>query len=163
MDNLLAISFPDPRAPYEALTQLEELDDQGQISVIEGCVVERNAQGQLLITDDLKEHDTPGRKTAKGAGIGLLAGIIGGPVGVLLGGTVGSLIGAAFDLSPRDEDEGLLGSFSQHIASGQVAILAHLQEPTEEIVDAAMSPLQGTVLREPIADVKRALSGDAPA
>ena len=95
--------------------------------------------------------------------IGLLAGIIGGPIGVLIGGTAGTLIGAAFDLSPRDEDDGLLARYSRHIGSGQVAVLAHLDEPAEEIVDAAMSSLRGTVLREPVAEVKRALSADAAA
>lgn len=161
MDNLVAISFEDRRAPYDALTRLEELDEQGQISVIEGCVIERNDQGQLLITDELHEHDRPGGETLEGTGIGLLAGIIGGPIGVLIGGTVGSLVGAAFDLSPRDEDDGLLARYSQHIGRGQVAVLAHLQEPADEIVDVAMSSLRGTVLRETVADVKRALYDEA--
>ena len=55
----------------------------------------------------------------------------------------------------------MLARYARHIGSGQVAVLAHLHEPAEEIVDAAIS-LRGTVPREPV-DVKRALSADAPA
>ena len=162
MDNLLAISFDDQPAPYEALTRLKELDEQGQIGVIEGAVVERDGQGRLLISDEVKEHDTPGRKTVSGGVIGLLVGIIGGPVGVLIGGTVGSLVGAAFDLSPRDEAHGLLAQYSRHIAVGKTAVLAHLDEPDDEIVDAAMSALGGAVLRQPIADVRAEIAVDRP-
>jgi uncharacterized membrane protein len=150
MDSLLAISFDDSVTPYEALTSLEQLQEQGRIKVLEGAVVERDGAGRLLIRDDAKSRTAPGSVAARGGLVGVLMGIIGGPVGVLIGGTVGTLIGASLDLSPQDEDEGPLAQYSRHIGVGQTAVLAHLEEPTEEIVDAAMLNLNGRILRQPI-------------
>src|SRR5271165_756186 len=158
MDTVIAVSFDDQHAAYGALTRLKELDEQGQIEVIEAGVVERDGQGQLLVKDEVKEHEAAGHKTAEGGVIGLLTGgLLAGPVCLLLGGTVGTLVGAAVDLSPRDEDEGLLAQYARHIGNGQTAVLAHVEEPDDEVVDSAMATLGGSVLREPAGDVKAEL------
>jgi uncharacterized membrane protein len=153
MDTIIAVTFEDPGAAYPALTKLDELDGQRQIALTEAGVVERTLGGQLLVRDEVSGRRQNGAKTLTGEGAGLLLGVLGGPVGVLLGGTVGGLVGAAFDLSPRDEDDGLLAAYARHVAAGTTAVLAALDEPLPQIVDAAMVQLGGSVRRSPAAEV----------
>jgi osmotically-inducible protein OsmY len=44
METIIAVSFDDRNRPYDAVTKLEELDQQGQLSMYEG-VVERDLTG----------------------------------------------------------------------------------------------------------------------
>src|SRR5215472_16992829 len=95
-ENVLTISFHDDANAYEALTQLKELDSQGQLGLRGAAVVTRGEDGQLVQKDEIADSNFEG--TTSGGIIGLLIGILGGPVGVLVGGATGVLIGSLFDL-----------------------------------------------------------------
>src|SRR4051812_35329368 len=113
METVVAVSFTQADHAYEALTKLKELDQQGQISMYEGGVVERDLNGQLAVKDNVEGNGADyGIATASGGLIGMLIGILAGPVGMLLGGSVGLLTGAAFDLDEADDDDSVLSAFS---------------------------------------------------
>ena len=88
-DNVLVVSFGDNPAKdtnaYQALTDLEQLDSQGQIKIADAAVVTRDPDGHIEVKSEV--GNDPYLGTASGGLIGLLLGIIGGPLGVLLGGT----------------------------------------------------------------------------
>jgi uncharacterized membrane protein len=150
--NVVAVSFHEDSAAYEALTDLKELDTQGQLRIQAAAVVVRDDSGHLAIKDEVGGH----RLTATGTGglLGLLIGVIGGPFGVLLGGATGLLIGSLFDIEDEDDTESVLSDISKAVRPGQTALLAQLTEQSYEIFDAAMAHLNGTVLRRPVADVE---------
>ena len=157
MDDIVAVTFEHPDHAYIGLTRLKELDDQGQIALLEAGVIERDAQRRLLVKDTVDDHDRPVRDTLEGGAEGLLIGALGGPIGLLVGVMAGGILGAAADLSPKDEADGVLATYARHIGNGQTAVLAHVQEPNGEIVDAAMSALGGSVLRDATSDVSAEL------
>jgi uncharacterized membrane protein len=86
--------------------------------------------------------------------VGLLIGILGGPLGVLVGGATGLLIGSLFDLDDEDDTESVLSEISKSIQVGSPTLLAEVTEPSTDVVDAAMARLGGTVLRRPVDDVE---------
>jgi uncharacterized membrane protein len=150
--NVLVVSFDVDDNAYEALTELKELDSQDQIEVKAAGVVVRQEDGHLLVKDEIGDNPLAG--TATGGIVGLLIGVLGGPLGILIGGVTGLLIGSLFDLDDEDEDESVLSDIARATRVGRPTLLAEVDEPSPEVLDAAMARLSGAVLRRPVVDVE---------
>jgi uncharacterized membrane protein len=150
--SMIAVSFEDDRDAYNALTLLKDLDSQQRVGVDEAVVVVRGEDGQVFEKDRTESTFLPG--TAGGGLIGLLIGIIGGPLGMLIGGAGGLYAGALFDLHDVDESESALAEISRSVKLGRTALLAVVTEQTPEVIDAAMTGVGGTVQRRSRADVE---------
>jgi uncharacterized membrane protein len=151
MENVLAVNFDEDSKAYEALTKLKELDQQGQLDLAAAAVVVRGEDGHLDTKDEVGDMRLEG--TATGGVLGLLIGILGGPLGVLIGGTYGVLVGSLFDLSDSADTESVLSDISRSVRPGNPALIAQATEQSPEVVDSAMSALGGTVLRRPVDEV----------
>ena len=159
-DNVLAITFGDdpdhdPNA-YQALTDLRQLAAQGQIRIAGAAVVARDADGRVDVKSEV--GDDPYVGTASGGIIGLLVGIIGGPVGVLLGGTYGALVGSLFDIDDLATTDSVLGEISKQVQPTRTALLAHVTEQSPEVIDTAMARLGGQVMRRPVFEVEQEIA-----
>jgi len=159
-DNVLVISFGDDPEndanAYQALTDLEQLDSQGQIKLAGAAVVARDPDGRIDIKSDVENDPFAG--TATGGAIGVLLGIIGGPLGMLLGGTYGLLAGSLFDLEDAVTTESVLGEISQQVQPMRTAVLAQVDEPGPEVIDAAMARLGGQVMRRPVSEIEQEIA-----
>jgi uncharacterized membrane protein len=150
--NVIAVTFADDSKAYDALTAIKELDSQGQIELVGGAVVARGEDGRVDAKDIVDEDGYTG--TATGGVIGLLIGILGGPLGILIGGATGLLIGSLFDVEDDDDTRSVLTDISRTIQVGRDALLAEVIEQSVEVIDTAMSRLNGEVLRRSVADVE---------
>ena len=159
-DNVLVITFGDDPEndanAYQALTDLEQLDSQGQIEIAGAAVVARHPDGRIDIKSDVENDPFAG--TATGGAIGVLLGIIGGPLGMLLGGTYGVLAGSLFDLDDAVTTESVLGEISQQVQPMRTAVLAQVDEPGPEVIDAAMARLGGQVMRRPVSEIEQEIA-----
>jgi len=155
-DNVLVITFGEApekdQNAYQALTDLKQLDSQGQIGITGAAVVTRDLDGRIDIKSEV--GDDPFVGIASGGMIGLLIGIIGGPLGVLLGGTYGALVGSLFDVDEVDTTESVLGEIAKQIHPTRTALVAQVTEQSPEVIDAAMARLGGEVMRRPAVDVE---------
>jgi uncharacterized membrane protein len=151
-DDVIAVSFPEEANAYEALARLKELDSQGSVGVRGAAVVAREEDGRITIKDQLGEEGF--ENTAGGGLLGLLVGVLGGPLGVLIGGATGVLVGSLFDDDDDDDTRSVLADMSKSIRVGPPGLLAEVSEPDFEAVDAVMAHLSGTVVREPVADIE---------
>ncbi len=152
MDSVILVGFDDDSKAYEALTKLKELDSQHQLDLVEAEVVIRGDDGRVDVKDEV--NDFAAGATVTGGLIGLLVGVLGGPLGIIVGGASGLFVGSLFDLDDADETDSALGDLSRTLRPGRHALLAQLQEPSIEVVDAAMADLGGTVLRRGVDDVE---------
>ena len=152
MENVLTINFSEDGDAYEALTTLKELDDQGQVGLEGAAVVQRHEDGTIAIKDEVGDIGYEGAAT--GGIVGLIVGILGGPIGVLLGGATGVLIGSLFDMDDLDESDSVLSEMSRAVRVDHAAVVAAVDEQSPEIIDAAVQKLNGTILRLPLADVE---------
>ena len=159
-DNVLVVTFgEDPEKDenaYQALTDLKQLDSQDQIKIAGAAVVTRDSEGRIDVKSDVGEDPYVG--TASGGVIGLLIGIIGGPLGMLIGGAYGMLVGALFDIDEVDTTESVLGEISKQVQPTRTAVLAQVTEQSPEVIDAAMARLGGEVLRRPAVDVEEEIA-----
>src|SRR6185503_10341407 len=129
-NNVLVVTFgEDPendKNAYQALTDLKQLDSQDQIRIAGAAVITRDGNGRVDVKSDVGEDPLVG--TASGGVIGLLIGIIGGPLGMLLGGSYGMLVGSLFDLDEVDTTESVLSEISKQVQPNRTALLAEVAE-----------------------------------
>jgi len=151
-ENVVVVDFTDDESAYGALTALKELDSQGQIKVVEAAVVTRGDDGHIQTKDQVGDDDLAG--TASGGIVGLLIGILGGPLGVLLGGATGLMIGSLYDMADADDTDSVLSDVSKTVQTGHNALLAQVVEQSPEVVDTAMARLSGTVVRRSVYEVE---------
>ena len=150
--NVIVVNFSDDAKAYEAISTLKQLDSQGQLDLAAAAVVARDEDGQVEMKDDVANAAYAG--TVGGGLVGLLIGIIGGPLGILIGGATGVLAGSLFDMSDDDDTESALSGVSKWVRAGRTALLAEVTEQSTEIVDTAMRSLGGEVLRRSATDVE---------
>ena len=155
-DNVIVVTFGDDTNAYQALTDLEQLDSQGQVSVASATVVTRDADGHVHVKTEVGHDSYMG--TASGGLIGLLLGVIGGPLGVLLGGTYGALVGSLFDLDDDATTDSVLGEIAKQVQPTRTAVLAEVTEQSPEVIDTAMARLGGQVMRRPAFEVEQEIS-----
>ena len=129
-NNVLVVTFGDDPEndanAYQALTDLKQLDSQGQIKIDGAAVVTRDVDGRVEARSEV--GDQPYVRAASGGLIGLLVGILGGPLGVLLGGTYGLLVGSLFDIDDVETTESVLGEISKQVQPSRTAVLAQVTE-----------------------------------
>jgi uncharacterized membrane protein len=151
-ENVLAVSFSEHASAYEALSRLKELDAKGEVSVRGAAVVVREEDGKVVTKEEIGDESWEG--TVGGGLIGLLVGVLGGPVGVLIGGATGVLVGSLFDEDDEDATDSALADISKSVIVGSPSLLADVKETSPVAIDAAMANLGGTVLRRSGADVR---------
>jgi uncharacterized membrane protein len=151
VENVVVVRFGEPSEAYQALSVLKECDAEGRIGLESAAVVERTADGQLRIPEDTDNVGPVGM--ASGSLIGMLIGVLGGPVGVLIGWGAGALMGGAFDLDRAETSDEALGVLGRAIPQGSTAVIASVREPAVEVIDGEMKKLGGEVTRKPAADV----------
>jgi uncharacterized membrane protein len=157
-ENVIVTTFSEDSKAYEALARLKDLAAEGQIDLRDGAVVERAQDGTLHVRDDAGNEDA-GLATLTGGTIGLLIGILGGPLGVLFGGAVGLLTGAIIDTDQDEETDSVLEHISRSIGNGETAVLADLDESAPAPVDGVMATLDGRVARYSRKDVEAEIAG----
>jgi uncharacterized membrane protein len=159
-DNVVVVTFGEDPAndknAYQALTDLKQLDSQGQITIASGAVVTRDVDGHVDVKSEVGEDPYAG--TATGGTVGLLLGIIGGPLGVLIGGGTGVMVGSLFDIDDVETTESVLGDISKQIQPTRTAALAQVTEQSPEVIDTAMARLGGEVMRRPVVDVEEEIA-----
>ena len=141
---------------YQALTELRQLDSQGQIKIAGAAVVTRDGGGRVDVKSEVGNNSYVG--SASGGIIGLLVGIIGGPVGMLLGGTYGALVGSLFDIDDIATTDSVLGEISNQVQPTRTAVLAHVTEQSPEVIDTSMARLGGQVMRRPVFEVEQEIA-----
>src|SRR3954464_4597873 len=157
-ENVIATTFSEASRAYEALARLKELAAEGQIDLHDAGVVERAQDGTLHVRDESGNEDD-GLATLTGGTIGLLIGILAGPLGVLLGGAMGLLAGAIVDVGDDEETDSVLEHISRSIGNGETAVLADIGESAPAPVDGAMAALDGRVTRYARKDVEAEIAG----
>jgi uncharacterized membrane protein len=150
-ENVVIVGFTESSKAYQALSVLKKCDAEGRIGLESAAIVERTAAGELQYPESADNVGPAG--AASGSLIGMLVGVLGGPVGVLLGWGAGAMMGGAFDVDRAVTSDEALTVLGQAIPTGSTAVIASVEEPAVEVIDAEMYILGGEVTRRPVAEV----------
>ena len=155
-ENVVVIGFTEPSKAYQALSVLKECDADGRIALESAAVVERTSAGELRIPESADNVGPVG--TASGSTIGMLIGVLGGPVGALLGWGTGALMGGAFDVDRAVSSDEALTVLGQAIPPESTAVIASVEEPAVEVIDGEMKKLDGKITRRSVGEVRAELN-----
>jgi uncharacterized membrane protein len=144
MERMLVVIFDDESKTYEGSHALNQLDDEGSISIHAESVIKRNADGTITIKQS--EGEFPIR-TLGGTAIGSLIGLLEGPVGLGVGAAAGFLAGSIGDLHVAGVDAEYLDEVATKLTPGKCAVVADVSEEWITPVDTGMEALGGTVFR----------------
>jgi len=150
-ENVVVVRFTEPSKAYQALSVLKDCDAGGRIGLESAAIVERTAGGELHIPESADNVGLVG--TASGSLIGMLIGVLGGPVGVLLGWGGVAMMGGEFDVDRAVTSDEALTVLGKAIPTGSTAVIASVEEPAVEVIDAEMYTRGGEVTRRPVDEV----------
>jgi uncharacterized membrane protein len=151
VENVVVVGFTEPSKAYQALSVLKECSAEGRIGLESAAIVERTPEGELRIPESVDNDELVGM--ASGSLIGMLIGVLGGPLGVLVGWGAGAMMGGAFDVDRAVTSDEALTVLGRAIPPGTTAVIASVEEPAVEVIDAEMYKLGGEVTRRPVAEV----------
>jgi uncharacterized membrane protein len=151
VDNVVLVRFAERSKAYEALSVLKRLGDAGDLDVRSAVLLERSADGHYSIPEGA--DNAAGFFMASGGLIGMLVGVLGGPLGVLLGGSLGALTGGSVEIGRAGDQDVALEGISKQIEPGSTALVAEVTEYTPSLLDTAMDGVGGTVSRRQASDV----------
>ena len=153
--NLIVVTFAEDSKAYEALSKLKQASTAGRVGIRSAAVVERDFDGRYSIPEGADA--VIGTGTMGGGLIGLLLGVLGGPVGVLFGFGTGALVGGLFDIQRAEREAGVIDLIADTLPLGGTALVAEVDEYAIEVVDGEMFLLGGIVLRVPATEVLAAV------
>jgi uncharacterized membrane protein len=151
VENVVVVGFMEPSKAYQALSVLKECSAEGRIGLESAAIVERTEEGELRIPESIDNDELVGM--ASGSLIGMLIGVLGGPLGVLVGWGAGAMMGGAFDVDRAVTSDEALTVLGRAIPPGTTAVIASVEEPAVEVIDAEMYKLGAEVTRRPVAEV----------
>jgi uncharacterized membrane protein len=145
MNKFAVVVFDDEAKAYEGVRALQQLHDEGSITLYGTVVVARDAKGSL----DVKRRSDDGPLgTAVGSLAGLLIGALGGPVGAVVGLWAGGLVGVGGDIVRSDVSEEFVEDVEKQLEPGKFAVIAELAEEWVAPLDTRMGQLGGSIVRE---------------
>lgn len=151
-ENVVVVRFEETVRAHEALAVLRKCDADERINLKSAAVVRRDAStGDLHILEDAENVGPVGM--ASGSLLGMLIGVLGGPVGVLLGWGAGATVGGVFDIDRAVTSDEAITVLGTAIPVGAAAVLADVEEPAVEVIDGEMKKLDGAVIRRPVGEV----------
>jgi uncharacterized membrane protein len=150
MDRMLVVVFDNESKAYQGKQALQQLDDEGSISVYAYSVLAKGADG----TATVKQGDDSGPLgTLVGTSLGSLIGLLGGPAGVAVGAAAGMLGGATADLDNARIGADFVDDVNEVLLPNRVALVAEIEEEWTTPVDTRMEALGGRVFRRALSQV----------
>lgn len=151
MQNVVISKFEVESEAYQAFSMLKA-DPVSHSCRISQVSLVRFEDGEYKVKDAFDD----GRyvnDTWTGGLLGMLIGILGGPIGVLLGGGIGFLAGSAKDTRDADKDRSLVESVISDVSSNCMflAILADETEPA--MLNSKLSAFSQTTTRYDAAEL----------
>src|SRR6516162_963689 len=151
MDRMLVVVFNNEAKAYEGKKALQQLDDDGSISVYGYAVVAKNADG----TASVKQGDDAGPLgTLIGTSLGSLIGVLFGPAGLAIGAAAGYGAGATADIDNLRIGDDFIADVTKELLPNRVAVVAEIEEDWTTPVDTRMEAIGGTVFRRALSDVQ---------
>jgi uncharacterized membrane protein len=150
MDKILVVIFDDENKAYEGSRTLQDLHNEGSITLYDKAVIAKDASGKVSV----KQTDDVG---PIGTGVGLLTGsllgLLAGPVGFVVGASVGMFGGMMYDLASLGVGEDFLYEVGQYLLPGKAAVVAEVWEAWVLPVDTRMQAVGGVVFRRTRDDI----------
>ncbi len=138
MERVIKFLVKSQSEAYSVIEQLRTLNSEGEISLAETYVLEKDTNGKVTLKDD---RGMTFKYTAVGALSGGLIGLLAGPVGFALGTAYGAMLGTTGDLINHGSQEDILDEFGRKMPNGASMVISHVYEKWKIPIDSAIGSL----------------------
>jgi uncharacterized membrane protein len=145
MSKFIVVIFPSEAKAYEGTRALQELHEEGSLTVYGTAVLAKDDNGQLSVK---QAADQGPLGLGVGALAGTLVGLLGGPVGAAIGYGSGAMAGALSDIYNAGVSVDFVNSVSEKLTPGKSAVIAEVAEDWVTPLDTRMEAIGGIVMRE---------------
>ena len=153
-NNVIVAVFKVESEGFQAFTELKQ-SAVGETYLVNAAALIKKEKDTCNILDGFDSGVSTKDDTAFGAAIGMLLGVIGGPIGILLGGSYGALIGMNVDAADSLYGVSMLEQIALKLDEGMVAIIALANEKSQDALDEKLSKFDTVIARfdaEAVAD-----------
>lgn len=156
---IIIMNFDIESKSYQAFSEIKKMQAERQLKGEQMAVVTHvnDGQHQFKINDFI--YFTGNNHTSKDSMIGMLVGILGGPLGILFGWFAGSMYGASKDAKEIQEAQTVFEHVIQKIDEGQTGLLLIAEEednrPLNQLV---MFDLGGEITRLDLEEVQQEIN-----
>jgi len=144
MEEMLVVVFDNEAKAYEGARSLNQLDNEGSITIHAESVIKKNADGTVSVLRTDGEFPV---RTIGGTAIGALIGALGGPVGFGIGAVAGSFAGMMVDLYAAGVNTDFGSDVAAALTPGKCGVVADVSEEWVTPVDTRMEAVGGVVFR----------------
>jgi len=153
VEKLIVVIFDDQAKAFAGFEVLRQLDQDGEISVYEARMIQKEASGGIRYIDDTDKLAFPviGGTSA----VGVIVGLLGGPLGALIGGMAGGFIASIADLEHSGVTDEFVNDVNAAMTTGKFAVVADVSEDWVTPLDTEMEKVGGVVFRRTRSQVRR--------
>jgi len=145
MANIIVIPFKEEAKAIDALHQIKQLDEYGDITLYEHIMIRKRENNQYEVLNN--QTDVEGWRTFTGMALGGFAGAFAGPIGFIIGLYTGTAFGAFWDIKHFDFENNFIKKVSNQMAVGTITIIAEVSEDNPDFINEALSPYSSEILR----------------
>ncbi|AYW44968.1 DUF1269 domain-containing protein [Tetragenococcus koreensis] len=154
-ERVIIMNFEENAQAYQGFSMIKKAQTAKEVSGEQMAVVTHSASGQHQFTVEDFIDFTGSNQTSKGGLIGMMIGILGGPLGILLGWFGGSVIGASRDSKEIREAQTVFDFVGKKIDVGETGLILIADEtdnrPLNQII---MMELGGEIARFDLTEVQ---------
>ncbi|AYW48526.1 DUF1269 domain-containing protein [Tetragenococcus osmophilus] len=154
-ERVIIMNFEENAKAYQAFSMIKKVQENQELSGEQMAVVthSNDEQHQFNVEDFIDFTGT--NQTSKGGLIGMIVGILGGPLGIILGWFGGSVIGASRDSKEIRQAQTIFDFVGNKIDVGETGLILIADEtdnrPLNQII---MMELGGEIARFDLAEVQ---------
>jgi uncharacterized membrane protein len=145
MNKFVVVVLQDETKAYQAVRELNELHQEGMLTVFATVVARREADGTLRVK---QKNDAGPIGLGVGAVLGALVGVFAGPVGAAIGLAAGSVAGGSVDILQAGVSHEFTEDVKRDLTPGKFAVIAEVSEDWLAPLDTRMEALGGSIIRE---------------
>lgn len=147
MKTIALITFEDQAKTYEALSQLKQISKSNTLELKQAAILQKSDDGTGYAIKDGLDYES-GNRVATGGIIGMVVGILGGPLGVLCGWVVGDLAGLGTNYVKNKKTTTIFDSVAKELTKNELGLLLYMDETDNTLLDTMIvDKLNGTIER----------------
>lgn len=151
MQNVIISRFEIESEAFQAFSVLKNDAFTYSCRISQASIVKRE-NGEYRVLDTFNDGKYS-NDTFTGGMIGMIVGILGGPLGVLLGGGIGLLAGGAKDSHDADKDRSLIECVISDVGSDCTFLVILADESSPDMYDSKVSRFSQTTMRYDAAEL----------
>ncbi|MBV7391254.1 MULTISPECIES: hypothetical protein [Enterococcus] len=147
MKKVALITYNEKAVNYEAFSRLKELSNGKTLVIKQAAIIEKDRSGKKVSIRDGVDYESTDR-ILRGGLIGMIIGILAGPLGILCGWIIGDVAGMGSNYIKAKKTTTIFDSISQVLDDGSVGLLVYMNESNEDIIDTMLvKDLNGVIVR----------------